>query len=451
MLQDIEPAGTRSATTLAAAAAAGIGALAAAQLSVLGQLRVTGVAMGGSYEVDLIVFSGLAALVLALVVWHLFPRRSWPVLVVAGAVCSVPNLVLLLLAPDALADWMRDPYLVLDSASRPLLLVGLLGAATTVWRAGARRAGAVLTGTTLVVAPLTSLVVARYVFDLGAAIPVIGLVLVAVAAVVTVVGVVTTPPPAEQEPRLEWRVTAAGAVAGVAPVVYLVWPSPSRPGTGGGVDDYVEQLAEHNLVVGLVVLGIGLLAGAAAGARVFVAGTGAGVLLGAVSMLAGPAVSDLGDVPAAVPAVVALVALAAGITCAVPRYRLMVGVPGLAVLVVGIFVLYQVFSADDPIFDPAVTDVLTPVLLAVTIVAALSVLASLGMVVVSSGAAPAVFAGVTGAVAAGVAGVGSYFSFDPPEDVPQTLAAHPVVMAFLVVVILLSLYAYQRWQRGDHV
>jgi hypothetical protein len=435
---------------LVAAAAAGLGALAAAQLSVLGQLRVTGIAARGAFDVDLLVYSGIVALVLALVAWHRFPRRSWAALVIAGAVCTVPNLVLLL-APDALADWMRDPYFVLDAAARPLLLVGLLGAATAVWRAGARRAGAVLLGTTGVLPPLASFVVAGYVLDMGAVVPVIGLVLVAVAIVVPVVAVVVTPSPAEPEPRPEWRVTAAAAVAGLAPAVYLWWGAPERPETGGELDAYIERLAEHNLVVGLVVLGIGLLAGFAAGSRVFVTGVAAGVLLGAVSLLSGPAVVGFGDVPAAVPAVVALVALALAIACAVPRYRLMVGVPGLAVLVVGLLVLYQVFSADDPILDADVVTVLTPVLLAVTVVAVLSVLASLGMVVVSSGAAPAVFAGVVGAVAAGVAGIGSYFSFDPPDEIPASLASYPAVMAFLVVAGLLTLYAHQRWQRGDHV
>ena len=245
--------------------------------------------------------------------------------------------------------------------------------------------------------------------------------------------------------------TAAGAVAGVAPGLFLWWGTPARPENGGDVDDYISGIASHNLVVGLIVLGVGLLAGFAAGPRVLVTGVAAGALLGAVSTLAGPAASDLRNVPAAVPAVVALLALAVGIGCAVPRYRVMVGVPGLAVLVVGLLVVYLVFSADDPVFGDEVTNVLTPVLLAVAVVAAVSVLATLGMVAAPSGAAPVAFAGVAGAVAAGVMGIASYFVFDAPRDIPPNLAPYPSVMAFLVAAGLLTLFAYQRWQRGDHV
>ncbi|MPZ82294.1 MAG: hypothetical protein GEV28_18600 [Actinophytocola sp.] len=115
---------------------------------------------------------------------------------VLGALCTVPNLVLML-APESFAPWMRDPYLMVDSASRPLLLVGVLGVATAVWRVGNRGAGAVLLGATLVVPALTSFVVATLVFGVGAFVPVIGLVLATATVAVTIAAAATGPRPVD--------------------------------------------------------------------------------------------------------------------------------------------------------------------------------------------------------------------------------------------------------------
>ena len=442
--------GTRQRVPLVAGAVGGLGVLVAAQFSVMAHLGVVTAGMGAGVMVNLLVYTPLVVLALALPAWHRFPRRSWPVLVVAGAVCTLPNLLASLFSAGEL-ERLSEPFLVLDAASRPLLLVGLLGAATAVYRSGRRRAGAVVVGATLILPPLTTFVMAPLLFSANLVVPVIGLVLVVAGACVTVVAAVTAPPPAEPEPRPEWRVTLAGVAAGVTPVVFRWWPGPNPYGRGGDIEGYYRETETYFLVVGLVVLGIGAVAAIAAGARVFVTGVAAGLLLGAVATLTGPAASDLRDVPAYVPLFVAVVALAVGVGCALPRYRVMTGVSGLGLLIAGLLALYLVYTADEPVWEPDVTNVLTPVLLAVTVVAVLSVFSSLGMVVLPSGAAPATFAGVVGTVAAGAAAIGTSYAFDRSNDTPGEFATYPPVMAFLVVAGALTLVAWQRWQAESQV
>lgn len=442
MIDTPQPVGTRAPVPLVVCAALGLGALAAAQLGVLGQLRAAGLATN-----DVASYTPVVVLVLALLAWQLSPRLSWVVLVALGAVGTVPSLVLTL-APEMFAPWMRVPYLMIDSASRPLLLVGVLGVATLVWRTGNRPAGAALLGATLVVPTLTTFVLAALIFGVDIVVPVIGLVLVLATVAATIAAAVTHPGPVEPEPGPGWRVTVAGAVAGVAPVVYRLWrgPDPHRP--GGDAADYYAEAGQHALVVGLVVLGIGLLAGAVAGPRVLVAGTAGGLLLGAVSSLAGPAAQDIHDLPAGVPAVVALAAVVAGVAMALMHARMVVGVAGLGVLIVGLLVLYLVFSADEPIFGAEVTNVLTPVLLVVTVIAAVSVFASLGTVLAPAGEVPATFAGVVAAVATGVIGITTYATFSVPDDVPAILGTYPPVIVVLAIAAGLTAVAHRQWERA---
>lgn len=448
---------TRPRVLLVAAAIAGLGALVAAQFSVPAPIGTATGLMSGS-AIDMLVFTPIVALALALPAWHLFPRRAWPVLVVAGSVCMLPTLVAAL---SSALDTVSSLYLITGAAARPLLVVGVLGAATAVYRDGHRRAGAVLTGAALVVPPLATFVVTPFLFRSTFGLAVTGLVLVVVGAVVAVLAALSAPPPAEPDPRPEWRVTAAGVVAGLAPAIYRLWPGPdpsvraSRielipveewPDRAEELATYAREAADHSLIVGVIVLAIGAAVAIAAGVRVFVSGVAAGLLLGAMATLTGPAVLDLHDLPDFLPAVLGAVALAIAVVLALPRYRVLVGVSCLGSLIVGLLVLYLVFTADDPIWDADVTNVVTPVLLAVTVVGALSVFSSLGLVVLPSSAAPATYAGVVGAIAAGVTGIGSSYALDPPSDTPPTFAIYPPVMAFLVVAGALTLFAWNRWQ-----
>ncbi len=422
----------------------GLAAIAAAQFNLLGQIWFVGVV-----EHAAAVYAAVAVLVVALLAWHLWPRRSWSVLLIAGSVCALPTPVLWL-TKDAFADWMLTPYLVVSSSAVPLLLVGTLGAATATWRTGRRGAGAALLGATLAIRPLTSFSVAGLMMEGSELIPVTTLVTLVATIVSAVVAIVAGPAPIEPEPRPEWQVTIGGAVAGVAPaIVFHLWPAP-EPNAGDTEAFSVAGL--HYLVVGLVVLAIGVLAGAAAGPRVFISGVAAGLLLGALSGLVWPAAADMYDMPTGMPALLALAALVAAVLLALWRARLVVGAAGLGVLIAGLLVLWSSLRADDPFLGPEVTDVLTPVLLVVAVIAATSTLASLGAGLASPGEAPAVFAGVTAAVAVGISAAINYFAFDSSDDVPEPTGIYLPVAVVLAVAIALTVLAHRLWQdRGEPV
>lgn len=427
-------------------AVTGLAALAAAQLNVFGQIWFVGIVKN-----DASVYVSLAVLVMALLAWHLWPRRSWGVLLIAGSVCTLPTPVLWL-AEDVFADWMLTPYLAISASAPPLLLVGTLGAATATWRTGRRGTGAALLGATVATRPLTAFSVAGITLGEGKLIPVITLVVVVAAIVSAVVAIVTGPASIEPEPRPDWQVTIGGALAGITPsIVFNLWPPPESNSVGDA-EAYYTVAGQHFLVVGLVVIGIGLLTGAAAGLRVLVSGVAAGLLLGALSGLVWPAAAEMYDMPTGIPALLALGALVAAVFIALWRARLVVGTAGLGVLMASLLVLWSNGRADDPFLGAEVTDVLTPVLLVVAVIAATSTFASLGAGLATPGEAPAAFAGVTAAVMAGVSAVMNYFSFRSSDDVPEAAGTYLPVIAVLAVAIGLTVLAHRLWQdRGEHV
>jgi len=423
---------------LVVCAAVGLGTLALAQFNTVGQVWAF-----GNLENDALVYGPVAGLVLALLAWHLSPRRSWVDLLVFGALCAMPAQVFLL-TPKSFAGWMETPYLAVSSLAAPVLLVGLLGAASAVWQAGSRAAGAALIGATLLVPPLAGLVIALVVFGVGAFVPVIGLVL---AAATVVLAVVAGRQQAEAPSRPGWRVTLGGAVAGLTPLVFHFWRGPDTgPGNGMDPETYYLLAGRHLLAAGLVVLGAGLLAGLLAGTRVLVTGTAAGLLLGGLGELTWPAMFDIRGLPVGIPTAVVIVALAVGVALALPRARVLVGAAGLGVLVLGLAVLWLVFSADDPIFGAGVTHVLTPVLMFVGVVAAVALLASLGSVLAPVGAVPAALAGVVAAVAAGVDGIVTYFTFTNFGARSTTSGTFPPVIVALLCAIGLAVLAHQLWR-----
>lgn len=432
---------TRSPVLTVVCAAFGIGALTMAQFLNVGQQALLG------YASDAQTYSPLATLVFALLCWHLWPRRSWVALVVLGALCVVPTQVYLL-APDQFASWRDTPYVVVSFAAQPLLSVGLLGAATAVWRAGGRRGGAVLIGATLATAPLAALVVTLVVLDVGAVLAVVGLVLVAGTVGLAIAAAVVGTDGVEPEGRPRVRVTLAGAVAGVLPVGYHLWRGPSPQQANGGPEVYFEQAGRHALVVGLVVLAAGLLLGLLGGARVLVAGAGGGLLLGAVSALVSPALVAMDDPPVGVLVVLIVGALAAGVGLALPHARVWTGVAVLGLVAVGLAVLSLVFRTGDANLDGEVLRVAAPILLAAGIAAAVPIVAAFGSVLARDGAAPAVLAGVVAGVAAGVGGVMSYFRFTSFAEPSPTTGAFPPVIVALVCAAGLAILAHRRWPRG---
>jgi hypothetical protein len=94
----VRPAGTRSSAVLVWCAVVGLTALAAAHLF-FSTLALPGGIRG--YE-DTIVYTTFGALAIALLVWHRWPRRSWVVLLVSGALFAAPTHALFLLQPDEL-------------------------------------------------------------------------------------------------------------------------------------------------------------------------------------------------------------------------------------------------------------------------------------------------------------------------------------------------------------
>ncbi len=427
--------GTRSPVLLVVSAAVGLGALAMAQFNNIGPLML------GRFEDDVLVYSPFAAVVLALLAWHLSPRWSWVVLVVLGALCTVPTAVLLMPEGDAIPSWAETPYLVVSSVASPLLLVGLLGAATVAWRTGRRDGGAALIGATVAMPALASLIVATLVFGVGTFVPVIGLVLIAATIILAIAAAVTGPRPAQPQAQPSWRVTVAGAVAGVAPLVYHFWRGPDAYRPAGDAGAYYEQAGQHLLAVGLIVLGVALLAGLLTGARVLVAAVAAGLLLAAVADLGGPAAINLRDLPVGIPAMVAIVAVAAGAGIALLRARVLFGVVGLGVVIVGLAVVWLALSVDSS------TRTLTLILLAIAAIAAIPLLTSLGSVVTSAGEAPATFAGIVAGVVAGVSGILGYFEFTGYGDESTAASTVVPVMVSLGCAAGLAVLAHYRWRR----
>jgi hypothetical protein len=434
--------GTRTSAPLVLGAAAGVGVLALAQFG--------GAWLVGRPNEAAAVYGSLAALVIALLAWHRWPRPSCVVLLVLGALCTTPTQVFLL-APESFQPWMQTPYVVVSLVATPLLLVGLLGAATIGWRAGRRRGGTVLIGAALVVVALAGRLVVVTLHGVDEVVPVIGLVLITATVLLTMSAAVTGPRPAEPQLRPPWRVTVAGAAAGVAPLVNHRWRGPgSGPDSGLTTDEYFRQAGQHALTVGLVVLGAGLLAGVVAGARVFVAGVAAGLLMGALYGLARPEMIDIrGELSAGALAIVAAVALAGGVGLALVPARVWVGAIGLGVVACGLAALWLVSDADDPILGSGIPRVLVPALAFVAVVAAVAVLASLGAVVADTGAAPAAFAGVAAAVAAGFVGIATYFSFSGYGEGEVVSGIVPPVIVALVCAAGLAVAARRSPSTSD--
>jgi hypothetical protein len=431
----------RSPALLVSCAAVGLGVLALLHFNVIVPLYLFGTA-----DEPYVPYVQAAALLLALLVWHVSPR-SWGVLVTLGALCAAPAHVLLLW-PELFGEWVRVPYFVVDAAARPLLLVGLLGVATAVWRAGRHGAGAVLFGATLVVPAIASLVVPTFVVDLDNGVPVTMLVLVGAVVALTVPAALTASRQVEPEVGPEWQVTVGGIVAGAAPTVFYVWRAPDPDSASGDADDLYAEFSQHFLVVGLVVLGIGLLGGIVAGLRVLVAGAAAGLLLGAVSVLAGEAAVSIGSLTGGLAAAVGVLVLAVGVGVALPRVRAVLGVAGLGVVIVGLVVTWLVF-AERTIADTDAVHALTTTLAAITIIAGVAVCASLGTVVASAGEAPAAFAGVAAAVTAGVSGIALYYRYGVGTTAsPRFLESnYPPALVFLVLATVLTVVAHRLGRR----
>lgn len=361
-------------------------------------------------------YLALAGTLAALLVWHRWPGR-WPWLLLAGAVCAVPDAVLWV-APGTYVPSLASVYVVLSMCAPTVTMIGALGAATQLWHADRRPAAAALTGAVIVVQVVGPAAVAAL-FAVGAATyGWTSLVLVAVALAGAVTAIVRAP--AVTQPSPPWRVTLLGALGAATPLLLFHW----RPGT---------DPAGYLRLLGLVLLAVGVAAGIAAGRRVLRVAAGVGLLVGALSVLVPHATRyDLGGLTT----VLAAAVLAAAVWTA--RARPWLAWPGLRVLAAGLavtFLLYVVLGAltTTDLFAVA----LAPALAAVGVIAATAAIGTTADTLAPHAEPPAVLAGVAIPLTLGTVALIGALAASPPLG--RVALAGLVPGTFLAVVAAIAL------------
>ncbi|WP_460395079.1 hypothetical protein [Actinophytocola sediminis] len=422
----------------------GIGALVTARINTF-YVPVVGF---GDQDTPLATYAPVGTLALALIAWQLWPGRSWRVLLIVGSLCTTPTAVLLFL-PEDLGAPTGSAHIVLGAVAVPLLLVGALGAATATWQAGRRTLGAIGFGATLVAFMSAGTVGIHLAFGNHLAVPAVGLVVV----VATVVAARTAPVADQPEPRPGWPVTIACAVAAASPLVYHLWESPSA-GVGPRIvvgdaavptaAELNQQLAQHALVVGSVMLGVSVLAaviaGVVAGRQVLLAGAVAGLLLGTMFTLVSAVAMEPGELATGGSAILAATALAAGVAVARARAGTVTGIAVLGGVVVALVLLRLTATA-------GTAEILTPVLLVATAVAAVPVLTSLGATLAPGGTTPLVFAGLATGISAGIDGIMLYFRLTASVD-DAAPAEYLPTAGLLAVAVGLAVLAHRTFARA---
>lgn len=388
----------------------------------------------------------LAAPLLALTFWQLFPRQSWPRLLAAGALCAVP-LTLIQLVPALYGQWMATPVAVLTSCAPVFTLVGVLGATTLVWQAGLRAVGAALAGTALVAQLLGPVIITTIagmtgLFFQATELVVIGLVLEIVALVGAVIAMLARQP-AGPAPRPTWRLTLAAGMVSFAPaLVFLIaYPNLTDVATVGGGRNSAALL-DFYLYSGLLLLTAGVVAGAIAGTRALVGAAATGLALGGFGTLITPSAEVLVEMP--VLAVVAAVAsMLAGMTAALHRERGRIGIVGLSVVALGLLALAALFNSDQEFSSyETVIFVATPVLLIVGIVAAVTAFATVGDAHAATSETPAVLGVLASPFALGTIAVIGYFTANTPDDkAPIAGLLPPAGGALFIAAALFGLIA----------
>lgn len=394
-------------------------------------------------DVPTIAYVALAVPALALIAWQLAPRRSWPWLLLAGAIGAAPNAVLRA-EPDLYGDWMRQPLVLLTTIGSAATLVGLLGAASWLWRSGRPGAGGALTGTALMiqlVGPIISLTVGfhdpQVVRWLDVVLP--GVALLGSLAAVVLAGPVLDKE-TEPQQRPGWRVTIVGGLAAAAPLVYYVWtPDITSDRT---FEDVTDSLADYYLYIGLTFFAIGIVLGLLTSRPILGTAAATGLLLGALGMMVVPSVEVLVDY-VALTVVCAVGSVIVGFVLALSRWRTQVSIAGLGIVTVGVVVLAVLFNSNKS-YDSydSFSRGLTPALVVVGIIATISALASVGSTVAEDSSAPAAMAGLATAFSLGTIAIIARFWVDHPEDkAPIAGVLPPAAVALLVAVALIGILA----------
>lgn len=389
-------------------------------------------------ETQLSAYVALAATIGALVVWHLFPARSWPWLLLGGAAVAAVD-ALLRVAPELYQDWMEDVYYILVSCAPALTMIGFLGAATRIWHAGQKAFAAAMTGSAIVIQLVGPVVFRSLVMDSPEVYrwTTFCLVLLAFAgAIIAVVVASAARVPAVQQ-RPAWRVTLLAGLGSAAPLVILYW-QPAETEEAAAVGDYL-------LYLGLTFYAIGLVAGALSGMRALAAGLATGLIIGGFGMLIQPAAVVLYDLPT-LAVILSLGAVIAGFAGAMTRARLRIAIGGLGLVSLGLLVMFLLFISDSPLASyDTFTRVLTPILLVIGVIAGTSAIGSIGEVLAEHAEAPAVLAGISVPFSLGTVGILGFIAANPPEGKAPLASMLPsVLVALVLAAALVNLLANRR-------
>ncbi|MGC7102133.1 hypothetical protein ACPZ19_46320 [Amycolatopsis lurida] len=348
-------------------------------------------------------FASLAVPAIALLLWRKAPGRSWPLLLLAGAVCAIP-LPLFWLGIGRTAGVLS----VLALASTPLLTIGILGAAMALWHDGHARTGVAIAGAAmvgqLVGAPVRSGLMTIGYPDAWIGGPIIYLVVIGVAGVAAAAAIQRGAPPI---PVPDLRITLIAGLAAATPLIGLLW-RPGPPVRGQPPE------ATHSLHLGLVFLAIGLITAEFFGLHGFLCATTAALILGAFATLLGnvPRGEDLAWVVTGA----AVLSTVAGYFVAFSRLRVWLAVGGIGPVVAGLALIYALLLTDGPADYNDFFDVLSVALLLIGTTAAAGAFGFLAETLAAHSLAPAVLAGPVVPLGLGVVHLFAYFSLLRWED-----------------------------------
>ncbi|QFU90284.1 hypothetical protein [Amycolatopsis sp. YIM 10] len=375
----------------------------------------------------------LAVPAIALLLWRKAPGRSWPLLLLAGAVCAVP-LPLFWLGIGRTVGVLS----VLALASTPLLTVGILGGAMALWHNGRPRTGAAIAGAAmvgqLVGAPVRSGLITVGYPESWIGGPIIYLVVIVVAGAAAAVAIQRDVQPI---PVPDLRITLIAGLAAATPLIGLLW-RPAPPARGQLPE---ATFGDHSLHLGLVFLAIGLITAGFFGLRGFLCATTAALILGAFATL-------LGNVPRGDDLVwivtgAAVLSTVAGYFVAFSRLRAWLALGGIGPVVAGLALIYALLLTDGPADYNDFFNVLSVALLLIGTTAAAGAFGFLAETLAARSLAPAVLAGPVVPLGLGVVHLFAYFSLLRWKDdaaahgtYPATIAAILLAGGLLVVLAL---------------
>lgn len=390
-------------------------------------------------------YLALLPLVIALVLWHRRPGGSWPWLLLAGTVFSIPVLLKAMGMPLHVSGITQDVVTILVQSAPSMSLVGVLGAANWLHQRGRPASGAALMGTALLSQMVGSAVLLTAGFDAVSfsRVVTIGLFVVGAAGAIGAVMLNLREPIAEID-RPAVRTTVLGALGAVSPVVLLVW----RPSL---LDDAADR-DSYFLQVGFVLLVIGLVLGGLGGPRLLLGAAASGLLIGPFGMLVAPSVEVLDQFPVLAIGAVLVTTVIAYVLASSPL-RLYFAVGGLTVLAAGLVLLFVLFNADDPLRPSDTFDqVFTPILVVIGIVAVCCALAGTGAAMAREAASPAVLAGLSTPFALGTIAIIADFTAHPPAGKARIVGMlPPVIVCVLIAVTLLAVLARAATRRAAPV